>query len=49
MKELVITIATGIGLLIFAFLLFSNASGATSLLGASFTGGNATIKTLQGR
>jgi hypothetical protein len=49
MNETVVTVLSGIGLLIFAYLLFNNASGVTSILNASFTGGNKTISTLQGR
>jgi hypothetical protein len=49
MKELIITLATGIGLLIFAYLLFSHASGATGLLNAGVSGTTTTIKALQGR
>lgn len=45
----IVTILTGIGLLIFAYLLLSNSKGAIGLLNSGFAGGNTTIKTLQGR
>lgn len=49
MSSTMITILTGVGLLIFAYLLFSNAPGAVSLLNAGFSGANTSVKTLQGR
>ena len=49
MGPTIVTILSGIGLLIFAYLLFSNGSAATGLMNAGFSGGNTTIKTLQGR
>ena len=49
MGHTIVTILSGMGLLIFAYLLFSNGSAATGLMNAGFSGGNQTIKTLQGR
>ncbi len=39
----------GTGILIFAYLVLTNWKGANALLGTTFTGGNNTIKNLQGR
>lgn len=49
MEHLGLTIVGGIGILIFAFLLFSNASGATSVLNSGFSGTSTLVKALQGR
>jgi hypothetical protein len=36
-------------MLIFAYLLFSNGNAALGLMNGGFSGGNTTIRTLQGR
>lgn len=49
MKELILSITGGMGLLIFAFLLFNNGNASIGLLNGSLSGINTTVKTLQGR
>lgn len=49
MKDMIMTIVGGMGLLIFAYLLFSNGGQAVSLLNAGFSGTDTTVKVLQGR
>jgi len=49
MKELVLSITGGMGLLIFAYLLFSNKDASIGLLNGSFGGVDNTVKVLQGR
>ena len=43
------SIAAGMGMLIFAYLVLSNWQGANALLGTSVSGTGSLVKTLQGR
>jgi len=49
MRELIITIATGIGFLIFFYMLFMHGDSAVSLVNALGGTINNNVKTLQGR
>jgi hypothetical protein len=49
MKNIVITVASGMGALIFAYLLFSNGNSAVALTNAVGGNINSGVKTLQGR
>lgn len=49
MEHLALTVVGGIGILIFAYLLFSHGSAATSVLNSGFSGSSSLIKALQGR
>lgn len=49
MEHIILTVVGGIGILIFAYLLFSHPSAATSTLNASFSGTSQLVKVLQGR
>jgi len=49
MEHIILTVVGGIGILIFAYLLFSNPSASTGLLNAGFSGSSALVKALQGR
>jgi len=49
MKELVLTIAGGMGVLIFFYLLFDHGNSAVSLVNALGGTVNTNVKTLQGR
>ena len=49
MKEMIMGVAGGMGLLIFAYLLFKNSAASIGLLNGSFAGVNTLTKTLQGR
>ena len=49
MKEMLMGVVGGMGLLIFAYLLFANKSASIGLLNASFSGTNTLTKTLKGR
>lgn len=49
MSQTLLTITGGMGILIFAYLLFSNGPASVNLLNAGFTGTNSLVKSLQGR
>lgn len=49
MKEVFLSVAGGMGLLIFAYLLFNNGNSAIGLLNSGFSGTDNTVKVLQGR
>lgn len=49
MEHVFLTIVGGIGILIFAYLLFSNGNAATQVLNSGFTGTSTLVKALQGR
>jgi hypothetical protein len=49
MEQIVLTVVGGIGILIFAYLLFSNGKNATSLLNAGGSNTTSLVKALQGR
>lgn len=49
MENLAMTVVGGMGILIFAYLLFSNGSSATNELNAGFQGTSSLVKALQGR
>lgn len=49
MEHIVLTVVGGMGILIFAFLLFSNGPAATSVLNSGFSGTSSLVKALQGR
>lgn len=49
MQNLAMTVVGGMGILIFAYLLFSNGNAATNELNAGFNGTSSLVKALQGR
>lgn len=49
MDHIILTVVGGMGILIFAYLLFSNGSAATSVLNSGFSGTTSLVKVLQGR
>lgn len=49
MEQIALTVVGGIGILIFAYLLFSHPTAATSTLNAGFSGTSTLVKALQGR
>ena len=49
MEQLALTVVGGMGILIFAYLLFSNGPNATNELNAGFNGTSTLVKALQGR
>lgn len=49
MSNIILTALGGIGILIFAYLLFSNGPNATSILNSGFSGTSSLVKVLQGR
>ena len=49
MEHLALTVVGGIGILIFAYLLFSNGPAASTVLNSGFSGTSTLVKALQGR
>lgn len=49
MEQIVLTVVGGMGILIFAYLLFSHGDATTQVLNSGFSGTSTLVKALQGR